>query len=78
MYVRRKELECGTEEGKRTLLSDKRKRCECLGVVNQRFQCSVTGRQVERLKQDIWKSFRECLYLVLRMSVTKGGGVSKG
>lgn len=78
MCVRRKELECRAKEGKKTLLSDKRKRCECLGVVNQRFQCSVTGRQVERLKQDIWKSFRECLYLVLRMSVTKGGGVSKG
>ena len=78
MCVRRKELECGAEEGKRTLLSDKRKRRECLGSANPRFQCSVTGRQVERLKQDIWKSFRECLHLVLRMSVTKGGGVSKG
>ena len=76
--VRRKDLECRAEEGKKTLLSDKRKRRECLGSANPRFQCSVTGRQVERLKQDIWKSFRECLHLVLRMSVTKGGGVSKG
>jgi hypothetical protein len=41
LYVRRKELECGAEEGKRTLLSDKRKRHECLGAANPKDSSAV-------------------------------------
>jgi hypothetical protein len=39
----------------------------------------LCDRQTSRkVKAGYLEELRDCLYLVLRMSVTKGGGVSKG
>lgn len=44
LCVIREELECGAEEGKKTLLSDKRKRRACLGAAKPEDSGALTGR----------------------------------